>query len=150
LITKLCPTPYLPAARCPIWEGTIRAIFSGKQSILDYMQRVCGYILTGEVREQILLIAYGRGSNGKTTFINQIMATMGEDYAIKASRDLFMARKQDTHPTQIARLFGKRFVACVETEQKGQLDEALVKELTGSDPLTARRMREDPWQFMPT
>jgi putative DNA primase/helicase len=61
-----------------------------------------------------------------------------------------MARKQDNHPAQLARLFGKRLVVCVETHEGARLDEGLVKELTGGDPVTARRMREDPWQFNPT
>jgi putative DNA primase/helicase len=61
-----------------------------------------------------------------------------------------MAKKQDQHPAQLARLFGKRLVVCVETHEGARLDEALVKELTGGDPITARGMREDPWQFYPT
>src|SRR5258707_12050135 len=44
----------------------------------------------------------------------------------------------------------RSLVVCVETHEDARLDEGLVKELTGGDPITARRMREDPWQFNPT
>src|SRR5256885_3598730 len=49
-----------------------------------------------------------------------------------------------------ADLWGKRFVACIETEAGRRMAEALMKELTGGDRLRARRMREDFWEFMPT
>jgi putative DNA primase/helicase len=98
----------------------------------------------------MLAILWGAGANGKSTFIGTILAMLGDDYAVKAGRDLFLVRKQDNHPTQMARLFGKRVVACVETQDNGRLDEALVKELTGGDAIAARRMREDVWQFLPT
>ena len=38
----------------------------------------------------------------------------------------------------------------VETGQGRRLDEVLVKELTGGDTISARRMREDFWEFSPT
>ncbi len=61
-----------------------------------------------------------------------------------------MATKGDRHPTELADLHGKRFVAAVETADGGRLSEALVKELTGGDSIRARRMREDFWQFRPS
>jgi putative DNA primase/helicase len=150
LITKLCPVVFDPAAKCPFWEATLKTVFPDDQPVIRYVQKLLGYALTGETREQLLAVFWGTGANGKSTLINMVLELMGKDYAIKASRDLFMARKQDNHPAQLARLFGKRLVVAVETQEGARLDEALVKELTGGDPITARRMREDPWQFAPT
>jgi putative DNA primase/helicase len=118
--------------------------------MIHHVQKLLGYALTGDVREQLLIVLWGKGANGKTTLVNAVMESLGEGYAIKASRDLLMARKMDNHPTQLARLFGKRLVVATETQEAGRLDEAAVKELTGGDPVPARRMREDLWQFNPT
>lgn len=150
MLTKLCPTPYDPDAPCPVWERTLLQIFGGNGDLVGYWQRLLGYCLTGDVREQILPVLWGKGSNGKSLLINTVLDLLGEDYAMKANRDLFMARKRDSHPTGVARLFAKRFVACIETQEGGRLDEALVKELTGGDKIAARRMREDEWEFTPT
>jgi putative DNA primase/helicase len=150
LITKLAPVAYDPAARCPLWEATVSAVLDDNPDLVGYLQRRYGHALTGDTSEQSLAILHGTGQNGKTTIINTALEVLGPDYAIKASRDLFMAKKQDSHPTQLAQLFGKRFVACVETAEGRRLDEELVKELTGSDVITARRMREDYWSFRPT
>jgi putative DNA primase/helicase len=149
-LTKLAPVLYDPQATAPVWEAFLRRIFAGNEVLIGYVQRFFGYCLTGKVSEHVLVILWGSGANGKSTLLNTILYVLGQDYAIKAGRDLFMAKKQDGHPAQIARLFGKRLVACVESQEDGRLDEALVKELTGGDPIAARRMREDPWQFDPT
>jgi putative DNA primase/helicase len=150
LITQLCNTAYDPLAVCPLWLRTLDTILGGKQELVGYLQRLLGYCLTGDVSEQILVIFWGRGSNGKTTIIGVILDLLGPGYAGKGSRDLFLAVKNDTHPTVLADLFGKRLVVCTEAPEGSRLDEGLVKELTGGDPLKARRMHEDLWQFFPT
>ena len=77
------------------------------------------------------------------TLKNTLQSVLGEDFAIRANRDLFTAKKRDNHPTGIARLFGKRLVVCAETGQGDRLDEVLVKELTGGDKIAGRRMKEE-------
>ncbi len=149
-VTKLCPVAYDPEAACPTFLGVLDTIFAGRAPVIRFTQKLFGYAITGSVREQILAIFWGRGANGKSTLINLMLELLGEDYAIKGSRDLFMSKKADSHPTQVARLFGKRLVAGVETADGARLDEVLVKELTGGDVMTARRMREDLWEFQPT
>jgi len=150
LITKCCPVGYDSKAECPVFEGFIEAIFAGDAALAAYARKLCGYFLTGVVSEQILPIFYGVGANGKSTFTNIILALLGQGYSMKASLALLMASKGDRHPTEIADLHGKRFVACNETEDGRRLAESLVKELTGGDRLRARRMREDFWEFEPT
>ncbi len=93
---------------------------------------------------------YGSGANGKSVFLNTLLAILGDDYAMKAPHDLLMAKRGNSHPTERASLFGKRMVAAIETDEGRRLAEGLVKELTGGDSITARRMYEDNWQFWPT
>jgi putative DNA primase/helicase len=47
-------------------------------------------------------------------------------------------------------LHGTRFAAASETEDGHRLNESLVKQLTGSDRIRARRMRENFWEFEST
>jgi putative DNA primase/helicase len=147
--TKLCPVAYDPNARCDTWANTLELIFDRNENLVEYVRRVLGHALTGDTNEQALWLWWGAGSNGKSLIINTILELLGEDYAIKAPRDLFLAKKSDQHPTNIARLFGRRLVVCTETGNAARLDESLAKELTGGDVITARRMREDYWQFRP-
>jgi putative DNA primase/helicase len=149
-ITKLCPVDYFPDATAPTWEDFLRRILDCNEGIIRFVHRLAGYFLTGDTSEQLLPIFHGVGANGKSTLINAILEVLGVDYAMKAPPEMLLARKQDAHPTERADLFGKRFVAMVETDDGRRLAESIVKELTGGDRLRARRMREDFWEFAPT
>jgi putative DNA primase/helicase len=150
LITKLCPVEYHPTAEAPRFHEFLRDIFEDDPQLIGFIQRLLGHCLTGDVSEQVLPIFWGAGANGKSTLLNTILAMLGSDYGIKAAPELLMKKQSQTHPTERADLFGKRFVACVETEEGCRLAESLVKDLTGGDRQRARRMREDFWEFAPT
>ncbi len=148
--TKQCPVAFNREATCPTWDKFINDIFAGSVQMVEFVQRLLGYALTGSVREQIMPICYGKGANGKSTLIETIFAMLGPDYSGKAPRELLMKKHGSSHPTAMTTLHGKRFVAAVETEDGCQLDETLIKEITGGDTINARRMREDFWEFTPT
>jgi len=149
LITKLTDVEYDEAARCLRWEQFLNEIMLGNQNLVRFLQRAAGMSLTGDVSEHVLLVLYGAGRNGKSTFLNTLLAVMG-DYGMQAMPDLLMAKYNDRHPTELADLFGKRLVVSIESEQGRRLAETLVRQLTGGDKIRARRMREDAWEFHPT
>tara|TARA_R110000737_G_scaffold249267_3_gene259229 strand:+ start:17 stop:862 length:846 start_codon:yes stop_codon:yes gene_type:complete len=91
----------------------------------------------------------GTGCNGKTTALLLLMHILG-DYAIQGAPGLLMAKQNESHPTEVADLEGTRFVANAEVEKGRPFAESLIKQLTGSDPVRARRMRQDFYQFEPT
>ena len=150
LITKLSPTVYDPDAQCPNWLATLQLVFADNARLIRYWRQLCGLALTGVTDEQILPILYGTGRNGKSTLIGAMLGMLGGDYAIKAPQNFLMVKHHESHPTELADLHGKRLVAAVETGEHARINEVLVKELTGKDPIRARRMREDFWEFLPS
>lgn len=150
LLTQSCPVEFDPESECPTWNLFLETIFDRRQPLIDYVHRLSGYCLTGLTTEQILPILYGVGANGKTTLLNALMNVLGRDYAMQASRDLLLVKRGESHPTELAALFGKRLVVATETDDGRRLAEGAVKQLTGSDKVLARRMREDFWEFDPT
>lgn len=148
LFTKLAPVDYIPDADCSRWKQFLYEIMGDNKELVDFLQRAFGLSLTGDVSEHALFVFYGTGRNGKSTCLNTIMRMLG-DYAVVAAPDLLMA-KNDRHPTELADLFGRRFVTAIESGEGRRLAEDLVKQLTGDDAIKARRMREDFWQFFPT
>jgi len=137
------------SATCPTWLAFLDSIFNSDAELIQFVQRAIGYSLTGDVREQIMMICHGCGSNGKSVFLNIIRKLLG-GLAWQAAPDLLMSDNQRRHPTEQADLYGRRVVICQETAEGRRLNEVLVKQLTGSDPITARRMHENFWQFLPT
>lgn len=149
-ITKLSPVVFDENADCPLWRKSVKQWMADDQAMVDYLRRLCGYWLTGSVRDHVLPILHGCGANGKSVFLGTIQSLLGTDYATKAAPDLLLTKKQASHPTEIADLFGRRLVVAIEIEAGRHLAESFVKEMTGADRLKGRRMREDFWEFEPT
>ena len=149
LLTKIAPVIFDPARDCPIWEAFLVRIMPNTD-VRNFLKRLVGYWLTGSIRDHILPICYGTGANGKSVFLNTIVAMLGGDYSGAAAPDLLMATKQSPHPTQIADLFGRRLMCSMESGESRALNEPLIKYLTGGDRIKARRMQEDFWEFAPT
>lgn len=149
LLTKLCPTVYQAQASCPTWERFLATVFED-EALIAFVQRLFGYCLTGDVREQILPIFWGPGANGKTTLLTTVQEVLGSDYALTANEDLLVKRRGERHPTEVAQLFKIRLVVAEETEEGAALNEKRVKALTGGGRLRGRGMRQDFWEFAST
>jgi putative DNA primase/helicase len=149
LLMKLAGAAYDPDATCPLWERCLLRWMGNNAALVGYLQRVVGYCLTGDVREQALWFLYGTGANGKSTFLLTLLALLG-DYGLQTAPELLTERRGEAHPTERADLFGRRLAATIETEEGKRLAEALMKQLTGGDRVRARRMRQDFWEFDPT
>lgn len=141
-------TSVRPGGECPLWIEFLETVTCGDAALIDYLQRVCGYCLTGSTREQCLFFLYGPGGNGKTTFVNTISGIMG-DYHRTAAIDAFAASSSDRHPTELANLQGARLVTASETAEGRHWDETRIKTLTGGDMISARFMRQDFFEYRP-
>lgn len=149
-ISKVANAAYRPDTGGTQWAAFLERVLP-EQAVRDYLQRLSGLSLLGEVNgdKQIAPIMTGSGANGKTTFIEAMSFPLG-DYAATAEPTLLMAKRGDAHPTGVADLLGRRFVSVVETEQGRRFDIALLKWLTGGDTLKARYMRQDFFSFKPS
>jgi P4 family phage/plasmid primase-like protien len=146
-ITRLCPTRFNPDAPSYAWDRFVDSIFDGKQSLIDFARRLSGYAISGDVSEQIVTIAQGGGSNGKSTWLNALLSTLGPDFSMQAMAELLMAKKQAQHSTERADLCGMRLVCCAESGDGKPLDEAFVKQLSGGDKIRARKCFKDNTEF---
>jgi putative DNA primase/helicase len=150
MLTKIANAEYDPAAECPLWEKFVLEIMDGKRHMADFLQRALGYSLTGETVEHCILVLWGTGANGKSTFLEVVRHVMG-DYAQAAEFGTFVAKKEArTGPSSdIAKMRGARFVSATEGEQQHKLAESLVKQLTGGDTITACFKFKEYFEFRP-
>jgi len=148
-ITKMVDITYNPDATCPTWISFLNKIFKDNQKVIRFIQNAVGYSLTGLTIEQCIFILHGNGSNGKSTFINIIKEILGE-YAQQTPSETLMEKKNTgTATNDLARLRGTRFVASVETEQGKNFAEALVKQISGDDTISARFLHKEFFEFVP-
>jgi putative DNA primase/helicase len=150
-ITKVANAAYHKDATSVTWDAFVKKVLP-EEDVLDYVQRLIGVSLLGEVNgdKQIQAITYGSGANGKSTFNEAVCFAMG-DYAKAADPKLLMARRSDSsHSTEIADLVGKRLVTAVETEKGGRFDLARMTWLTGGERINARHLYQKSFEFNPS
>lgn len=130
------------------WIAFLREIFAGDFVLIDFMQRVAGYALTGCTNEHKMLFLHGTGRNGKSVFLNTLLWIMN-DYGRKAAAETFLHSSVERHSTDVAGLNGARLVVGSELPRGKCWDESVIKDLTGGDRMSARFMRQDFFDFDP-
>lgn len=144
-ITSVAPSD---TSGCPAFMKFLDETTNGDKGLQRFLQQVAGYCLTGQINEHCLFFIYGGGCNGKSVFLNVLSDILGA-YAVTAPMSTFTNNKNDSHPTDVAMLYGARLVTVSETEAGKTIAEAKIKSMTGGDKLTARFMRQDFFTFMP-
>ena len=123
LLMKLCPHPYAPKAKCPEFikfleramgdrDGASAAQVEAAYVRVEFLEKAIGMSLTGDVSEKVIICCFGPKDTGKTTFLNAIRHTLGEDYAGQILIESLMAntRQSDNNSkTDLMDLLGKRF-----------------------------------------
>ena len=150
-ISKITQCEYVPDAPPPtLWLSFLEEIFGGDKELIRYIQKAVGYSLTGSTAEQCAFFLFGTGRNGKSTFLEIIRYIMG-DYATNIQPQTIMVKPSSGGGanSDIARLKGARFVTSVEPNEGMRIDEGLLKQLTGDDVVTARKLYGDEFEFKP-
>lgn len=150
LITKCAPVDYDPAASSDLWDECVDAITCGDRDLQHYLAKAVGYALTGHAREDLVFFLYGKGRNGKSTFMATVAAMMGEYAGTIHASELVEDRKRNTgHRDAIAALAGKRLVIVSECPERMKLDMGTLKSLTGGDLVSASHKYGRTFEFKP-
>lgn len=143
--TSISETPKKPEK----WLAFLDQIFENDKELIRYIQKALGYSLSGDVSEQCVFFLYGMGRNGKSTFL-EIVRKIMNDYATNIQPESIMVKSSANNAnSDIARLKGARFVTSVEPNEGMRLNEGLIKQLTGDDMITARKLYGDEFEFRP-
>ena len=149
LLTKRSSVRFDSNADRTAWATFVGQIFGEQPEVMDYVQRVVGYCLTGctDVQEMWLLV--GAGSNGKSTFLSTLLKCLGE-YGQQAGEAVLLDRARPGAPApEMTRLQGARLAVLSESEQGVRLNEARMKALVSADLVTARALYQDVVEFRP-
>lgn len=149
--SKIAPIEYDPEARCPRLISFLESAFPDAPEMIHYMQKVIGYILTGDTKEKCFFIFWGPGgNNGKSVLINVLRFILGP-YALQTPVSTLQNKRPGGNSNDIVRLKGARFVAASEIDpnQRYTFDEALLKMLTGNDPVAARELFKEFIEYYP-
>ena len=148
LITKM--TTVAPSDEgMELWLSSVENFFCGDKELMDYVQQTVGLAAIGKVYQEALIIAYGEGSNGKSTFWNAIAKVLGSYSGSMSADSLTVGCKRNVKP-EMAELKGKRLVIAAELEEGMRLNTSIVKQLCSTDEISAEKKYKDPFKFTPT
>lgn len=157
MLTRISPVTFDPKARCPTFIDFITTITKEsaepdakpRPELVDFLRKYAGYTLTDDVREQIIVLLVGVGSNGKST-LREILQYICGEYAETTGAETFMVKRAGGIPNDLAALAGARMVAISESNAGAQLASGLVKLFTGGDTISARFLHREFFNFIPT
>ena len=132
-----------------LWKKALDSFFCGDKELIDYVQQIVGLSAIGKVYVEALVIAYGEGSNGKSTFWNTIARVLGTYSGTISADALTVGCKRNVKP-EMAELKGKRLVIAAELEEGMRLNTSIVKQLCSTDEVTAEKKYKDPFKYVPT
>ena len=148
LITKI--TECAPGDRGEeIWRDALHTFFCNNEELVRYVQRVVGMAAIGKVYQEHMIIAYGDGANGKSTFWNTVARVLGS-YSGKISAEVLTVGNKRNAKPEMAELKGKRLIIASEMEEGMRLNTAMVKQLCSTDDIEAEKKYEQPFHFTPT
>lgn len=148
LITKITECSPGEAGK-QIWIDTLELFFCSDQELIDYVQKIVGMAAVGKVYQEHLIIAYGGGANGKSTFWNTISRVLGTYSGKLSAETLTVGCKRNVKP-EMAELKGKRLIIASEMEEGMRLNTAVVKQLCSTDEIFAEKKYKDPFKFIPS
>lgn len=149
LISKIAPVEHAPEASCPQWLKFLDRVMDGNLELIEFLQKAVGYSLTGDITEQVFFLLYGTGANGKSVFLEVLRRLVGE-YGMQTDFTTFLKREGEGVRNDLARLKGARFVTASEMESGRQLSEVVIKQVTGGEPISARFLFGEYFDFTPT
>lgn len=131
------------------WQNYLDKLTCGDADLKLYLQKIAGMIAIGHVYTETLVIAYGVGGNGKSTFFNALARVLG-DYAGYISADVLTADTRKNKDPEIAELMGKRLVVAGELEEGSRMSVSTVKRICSTDKIKTQKKFKAPFEFWPS
>ena len=121
-----------------------------EKELRDYMWEHFASTLIGENNDQTFNIYNGSGSNGKSKAVELMSLCLG-DYKATVPITLITQKRNSIGSTssEVVQLKGARYAVMQEPSKGDRINEGIMKEITGGDPLQGRALFKDSITFIP-
>ena len=156
-ISKCTNIDYIPFETVKLKQGPIIAdveqfikMLFPNDSLREYMWEHLASCLIGTNENQTFNIYTGSGANGKSKLTDLMTAGLG-DYKATVPITLITQKRNTIGSTssEIVQLMGVRYAVMQEPTKSDQINEGIMKEITGGDPIQGRALFKDSVTFTP-
>lgn len=149
-MTRIIDIDYHIDADANRWNRFLDEVMPDMPEMPGFLQRLVGYGITGETSEHCLAIHYGRGSNGKSIFLDTLRGLFGPISTVTDWSSFEQKKNGAGGPRpDLVRLRGARLVTVNEADARASIDEAQIKRMASGDMITARGLNKDDIEFYP-
>jgi hypothetical protein len=135
--TYSCPVKYVKE-RPEKLMNMLKNIVCNKDDDLKYLQKILGYCLTGHIDSRVYFILFGKGCNGKTVLLNLLSKILCQQYQAVSKCVFINSNTSKTGGSEVLQLKDCRVATFSETNANDELNEAIIKMISGNDSITAR------------
>lgn len=140
-ITVKSPIAYNPDAPTPErFCQFMNEITCGDVELREYLLRILGYCLTGEIKEQAFFVFYGNGANGKSVLVNLLRNILGTLTGSVAQDAFILKRNGNSLNPSLVNVKDTRMAFVSEGNNGQEMDSALIKSISGGDDVQAREL----------
>ena len=132
-----------------IWIDALNIFFVDDIELISYVQKIVGLASIGKVYVEALIIAYGEGRNGKSTFWNVVSKVLGT-YSGNMSADMLTVGCRRNVKPELAEAKGKRLLIAAELEEGMRMNTSNVKQLCSTDEIFAEKKFKSPFSYVPS
>lgn len=150
MISRQAAVHFDPDAKCPQFDRFLEYVLPDP-AVRSFVQRLCGYVLTGLVHEEKFFFMHGTGANGKSV-LGSIMEKLMGDYSCSLpAAALTRSRGGGSEQARaLAKLPGTRLAFANETGTSDMWDDQCLKTITSREKIPARRLYQELFDFLPT
>lgn len=140
------------------WVKCVKNMVKGNEDMENFLQMICGICLCGLSREEVIIILYGSGRNGKGAIIEFLEFMLGNLF-VKVNTGLVVenASSINHEGTELAAFKGKRCAVAEEpppvassSRNQPTLKVGKIQELTGANSITCADKYKKKETFLPT
>lgn len=150
LVTRLCPVEYVSGAWSEDWDRFVLEVCDGDHDRVAWLQKWCGYCLTGWTTEDAILVLHGPTGTGKSTFISAIKAALGSELTSGLNPDMVEGKVSHSAEYGFDMIRGARLVTTSELSRGSRMADAFLKRLVGGEAVQARPIYGRPYEYVPS
>jgi len=145
---RILDVDYLPDADSSLLEETVRQIMAEDDEMIEFLHKLFGYAITGDVSEEIFVIFTAGGRNGKGVLMQATEYVMGPFFK-NMNKGLIVEHRMANGDAERGQLKGSRIAAFNEIEGGQRLLSSEVQLLSGGDSIPVKELYKNPTCITP-
>lgn len=149
MILNICDVEYDPDAPTDLIESVLTSAMAEDTEMVSFLQKLLGYAITGETKEEIFIIMTGTGRNCKS-LISHVLQLIMKSMCVEMNTGVIIENKNVANmDAERCKIQGRRIIVFNELSSGDRMRMDTVKLFSGGDIIPATAKYEAPIEIIP-